>query len=271
MSRGGVPAMVEVESAKAMRQPATYVLGGILVAYGALIVLVLGTVLVAPQGTAGAAGLLAPLRHDAVGFVASILTSIATLLLVIFAAQSVGQEFARGTLRLLLLSGARRRDVPLAKLVFLAFAALVLAAFVAMASAAAVLVFAALAKEDLYNGGPQELALLLVRVFAALLAWGAIATGTTLATRSLGMGIGATVGGLVVGDVLRGLLAAMGSAGLWASRALPNAAIGALAPGGEIAASDWAWIAPNLLLWVVGLNAYAAWSLQRLDVIAATK
>ncbi|MFA5860780.1 MAG: hypothetical protein WDA16_03705, partial [Candidatus Thermoplasmatota archaeon] len=101
--------------------------------------------------------------------------------------------------------------------------------------------------------------------------WAAITLGVTLLTRSLGVGIGSTLGVLIAGDVLRGVLLGLGTVGLWATRALPNTAINALSGRAAIETSAWAWIVPNLLVYVLGLNAVAIWKLQKLDVISATK
>lgn len=272
MSRATRRALFAVEATKALRQPGTWVLAGIFVAYVALIVLALSSVLAAPPGQGvDAAALLTPLRADAVGFVAGVLTSIGLILLVVFTAQLVGQEFSRGTLRTLLLARARRGDVVLAKLALLAFASAALALVVLAGSVLGAWAFSLASGEDLLHADAGPLALLALRSFSAFAAWAAIGFGTTLTTRSLGVGIGATLGGMIAGDVLRGLLAALGTAGLWASRALPNAAITAVSSGAAIPADAWLWIAPNLAAYVVGLNVLAILRLRRLDVIAATK
>jgi ABC-type transport system involved in multi-copper enzyme maturation permease subunit len=264
--------MASVEATKALRQPATYVLLGILAAYVVLIVIAFASILAAPQGAGlDPAALLAPLRADAVGFVASLAVSIGTLTLVVFAAQSVAQEFTRGTLRTLLLARAQRIDVALAKVALLAAAALLLALLAVAAGVGGAAVFGMVSGETLLKTTPRDVAILLVRAWALLLGWALIALGTTLGSRSLGVGLGSTLGALVAGDILRSLLAGLGQAGVWASRALPNAALSALGPGGHVGASDWGWIAPNLLVWVVALNVLAVRSLLRLDIISATK
>ncbi len=272
MTHARFSALLWAEAAKARRQPATLVLAAILVGYFVLIVFALSSVLVAPASSGGgAAGLLAPLREDAVGFVSGILSSIGLTLLVIFTAQTVGQEFSRGTLRTLLLARARRLDVALSKLALLGLASIVLALFALAGGVAGAWVFSRVTHEALLSVDGRAFALLALRAAAGFAAWAAIGFGTTLATRSLGVGIGATLGGMIAGDVLRGLLVSLGTAGLWASRALPNAAISLVSGTQGIDASAWAWIVPNLLVYVVGLNVLALARLRSMDVIAATK
>lgn len=273
MTHARFSALLRAEATKAARQPATYVLAGILLGYAVLIVIALAGILAAPAGAGIDAGaLLTPLRADAVGFLASILAQVSLILLVVFTAQLVAQEFARGTLRTLLLARARRADVAWSKLALLALACLGIALVVLAAGIAGAAVFSAASHERLLRLEAGPLARIGLRVLAALLAWAAIAFGTTLATRSLGVGIGATLGAMVAGDVLRGLLASLGTAGLWASRALPNAAIAAISnDAASPAAGDWAWIVPNLLAYVVALVLWALARLRRLDVIAATR
>jgi ABC-type transport system involved in multi-copper enzyme maturation permease subunit len=265
--------VARVEARKAVQQPSTFVLLAILVGYVALLVLTFASLLRSPSSSAVDAGaLLKPLRADAVGFLVDIASGIALILLVVFAAQGIGQEFSRGTLRTLLTTRrVARRDVALGKLLFLALASLPVALLVALAGVAGAGVLSAASGERLLHEDAGAFALLVLRTWAGLGLWALITFGTTLSTRSLGVGLGLSLGGLVAGDVLRGLLAGLGTAGLWASRALPNTAINALSSRAPLAGGDWAWIVPNVLLYVVALNAYATWELQRLDVIAATK
>jgi ABC-type transport system involved in multi-copper enzyme maturation permease subunit len=265
-------ALLAVEAAKALRQPGTLVLGGILVGYLFLIIAALASVLGAPAGAGfDPSSIKTPLRADAVGFVGGILTGIALILLVVFTAQLMGQEFSRGTLRTLLLARARRTDVALAKLALLALVSASLALVVLAGGVVGAWVFSQVTGEALLKPDARAWGKLALQAFAAFAAWAALAFGTTLATRSLGVGIGATLGAMIAGDVLRGLIASLGQVGLWVSRLLPNAAIAAVSGNAPLAASDWAWIVPNLAFYVVGLNALAIWKLQTMDVIAATK
>lgn len=272
MTRAPLAGIVQAEAAKLARQPSAYVMLGILVGYVALFVFALASVLAAPPMEGfDPQQLLGPIRADAVGFVSDLVTSIALLVLVVLTAQVVGPEFSRGTLRTLLLARARRLDVAWGKLILLAFVVAGLALVVLVAGVAGAAAFGAVLGEPLLHVTAGGLALRAVRTFAALAAWALLAFGMTLLIRNTGVAIGATLGALLVGDVLRSLLASLGTAGTWAGRALPNAAIAALSSSKGLAATDWAWVLPNLLLYVVGLNAWALWKLQRLDVIAATK
>lgn len=265
-------ALLRAEATKAARQPSTYVLAGILIAYAGLLTIGIATLLAAPTNSSfDPQTLLKPLRADAIAFLTSILGSIATILLVIFTAQTIAQEYARGTLRTLLLHRARRRDIALAKLALLTLASLGLAILVTTLSLLAAATFSAAAHETLLHADAASLAQRTLRIAAALLAWSAIAYGTTLWTRSLGVGIGATLGSLLIGDVLTSLLLAAGDAGRWATRALPNTAIQTLAGNADMTTTSWAWIVPNLIVYVVLLNVLAVRALVKMDVIAATK
>lgn len=265
-------ALVRAEATKALRQPSTWVLATILAAYGAIVVFALASILGAPASSnVRADTILAPLRRDAVGFLAGMLGSIGSILLVVFAAQSASSEFARGTLRTLLLHRARRRDVAWSKAILLLVASALVALGVVLLALLGAGVFGAVAHESFLHVDAGALALLAARTWASLAGWSLLALGATLATRSLGFGLGATLGTLVVGDLLAGLLLGFGDWGVWASRALPNTALGVLGSGARIDSSSWAWIVPNLLVYVGGPNLLAAWQLERLDVIAATK
>lgn len=272
MTRASFPALVAADGARTLRQPATRVLAGILVGYVAIIIVALASIVRgAEAGDLQTTGLEEILREDAIGFVLQVAGGIATILLVVLASQATGQEFSRGTLRTLLVSRARRGDLLLAKLAVLGIAVLASALVVLVGSVVGAWAFSVALREDLLRVDASDLILALLRQIAALTAWTAIAFGVTLATRSTGVGIGVTLGSLLVGDVVGGLLGTLGDIGVWAGRALPNAAVTAVASSSGVAASDWAWIAPNLALYVVGLNAYAWWRFLGLDVIAATK
>jgi ABC-type transport system involved in multi-copper enzyme maturation permease subunit len=262
-----------VEAIKLARQPATYVLLAIVVGYAAVLALSLSSVLRAPSGSGlDASALLVPLRADALGFVANILEGVAVIALVVLAAQMAGAEFSRGTLRTLLVSRARRSDVAWSKILVLLLASLALGLLVSLGSWLTVLSFQATTGEDLLRGaGAGRLAALAGRAAAGFAAWALLALGATLASRSLGFGLGTTLGTLVAGDVLTSLLAKLGTAGVWASRVVPNVAISAVSGDAPVDASAWGWIVPSLLFWVVGANVVALLELRRLDVIAATK
>lgn len=272
MSGARLGALIVADGARTLRQPATRILTGILVGYVAVIIVALASVVRGGEtGDLQTTGLAEILREDAIRFVLQVAGGIATILLVVLASQSIGQEFSRGTLRTLLVSRARRSDLLLAKLAVLGIAVIVAALIVLGGSIAGAWAFSMALGEDLLRADAGDLALTLLRQIVAFAAWTAIAFGVTLATRSPGVGIGLALGSLIVGDVVGGLLGSLGDVGVWASRALPNAAVSAVASNAGVVASDWAWIAPNLALYVVGLNAYAWWRFQGLDVIAATK
>ncbi|MFA5862679.1 MAG: hypothetical protein WDA16_13395, partial [Candidatus Thermoplasmatota archaeon] len=74
--RASLGDVVAVEVTKATRQASTFVMLGIIVGYLVLLVFALASVLRMPEaaGASGAAAILTPLRTDAVGFVAEIVS-----------------------------------------------------------------------------------------------------------------------------------------------------------------------------------------------------
>lgn len=268
----GALAVARVELAKAARQPSSYVMLAIVLGYAIVLTLGIASALKAPAGQGfDASSLLTPLRADAVGFLTEILTSIALIVLVVFVTQMVGQEFSRGTLRTLLVSRARRMDVYLGKTLAMAAVAVLAGVVVVAAGLASAAVLSTVSGEALVKGDAADLSLLAARTVADLGLWGLIALGTAFLVRSPGVAVGATLGGLLVGDIMRGFLASIGRVGVWTSQALPNTAIAHFTSSTRIAADEWLWIIPNLLVWVVGLNAWAARRLHRADIIGATK
>lgn len=264
--------VLRVETMRTARQPSTLVYVGILVGYVLLLAFAFSSILRSP-GAGGASGaqLVAQLRKDAVALFVEVASSIGTILVVVFAAQGIGQEFSRATLRTLLVSGASRDDVVVGKTAFLALATLPVALLIVLASIAGVGVLGLVTGEPLLHADGGDLAILALRTWAGLALWALVTFGTTLSVGSVGAGMGLSLSALIVGDVVRSLLASLGTVGLWATRALPNTAINTIAGAQGIAPDAWAWIVPNLLVYVVALNAYAAWKLARMDVIAATK
>jgi ABC-2 type transport system permease protein len=257
---------------KAARQPSTYVLAGIVLAYAAILTIALSAILGAPpNGQVDPKGLVAPLRAGGARFVAQILTTITTITLVVFASTMVAQEFTRGTLRTLILHRATRSNIAAAKLITLGIVAIVAAICLMMLSIASAFIIGAFAHEGFLQPGPWAYLDMTWRFAADLGYWAAIAFATTLWTRSLGAGIGATLGSLIIGDVLVGVLSSLGTWGVWAGRILPNAGIRAIAIGTHNDLATWAWVIPSLLVYVGMTNWLAMRALRRMDVIAATK
>lgn len=272
MRRARFRDVLAVEATKLARQTSTWVALGILLAYMLVLVIALSSVLRAPQQSGlDTNALLKPLRADALGFVANIGGSIGTIILVVVAAQTMAQEFTRATWRTLLVSRAGRAQVALAKMVVLLLASLVLAIVVALCALAAAAAFEASTGEDLLHASAGTMLASTARLLAPFAVWSLIALGTTLWTGSLGVGLGSTLGGLIAGDIVMGLLRGLGEAGVVASRVMPNAAVGVLSEGSVSSFSTAAWVSANLLAWVVLLNAYAVRKLGRMDVLAATK
>lgn len=263
--------LVRAESMKLARQPATWILSVVLVGYLLVVGVSFYALLTAPavEGFDRDA-FLAPMRAQPLGFTTSLFSGTASIVLVILASTLVGQEFSRGTLRTMLLSGATRKSFALSKIaIVLAIAAI--AALVGMVfSVLALLALGAAVGERLLTLGAADAAWAALGLFVVFGGWGILAITTTLARGSLGVGIGVTMATLIVGDVATGLFASMGDVGVLAGRLLPNAAFGALslAPPEAIA---WAWIAPNLIFYLLLLPYLALRRFERTDVVAATR
>lgn len=268
-----VATLARAEAYRMARHRATWVLAAILVGYLVIIIVSFATILAAPGQMEGfdKEAFLAPLRADAVAFASTLFSGTAGILVVVLAAMVVGQEFSRGTVRTLLLAGATRRSFGLSKLVALVAVAAALALLGVAFAYGAAAAFGATLGESLVTVRPAAVAWDLLGLFVSLAGWGVLAASVTLWRGSLAMGVGSAIGLLVVGDVARGLVASLGTAGVWASRVLPNTAFGALVEGGAPAASTWLWLAPALGVWLVALPAFALWKLERMDLIAATR
>lgn len=263
--------LVAVEAQKAARQASTWVLVAIFLAYILLVTVSLALVLQSPaQQAFDTTSLLAPLRQGALLFLGSIFASIATLLTAVFACESMGQEFSRGTLRTLVLAGARRTQVPLAKLALLTLVAAGATAAVLVAGTFSAGVLGLATGEPLLRVTASAVGHLALAALVPVFAWGLLALTTTLGLRSLGGGLASTLSLLLAGDVLVSLFARVGTLGVWVQRVLPNTAIGELASG-HVPTRDWLWLLPNLAFWLGGSLWWALRRLARLDLVAATR
>lgn len=271
MSAPGLRALARVELEKAARQPSTWVLGAILVAFVGVLLVAFASILAAPSTPElDTATFTVPIRADALGFVLTIFMGNATILAVVFASMLVAHEFSRGTLRTLLLTGARRRDVLLAKGATLLAGSLLLALLGVLAGVVGAGVFSAMLDERLLRVD-ATLAWRVVGAFGTFATWAILAATFTLWTTSLGAGIGTTLGLLFVGDLVRGLLAGLGDVGVYAGRVLPNAAVAALGGATPPGAGTWAWVVPSLLAYGLVLPWLALRRFERMDVLGATK
>lgn len=266
-----VASLVRAEWTKLRHQPATWILSIVLVGYLLVVGVSIYALLLAPAMEGfDKESFLAPMRAQPLAFSTSLFAGTASIVLVVLAATLVGQEFSRGTLRTLLLSGASRRGFVLAKITIVLAAAAIAALVGILFGVLALLALGGALGERLLTIGVRDAAWVAFGLFAVFGGWGILAITATLSRGSLGVGIGITMAALIVGDVAASLLASMGPLGELGTRLLPNAALGALGLTPPDA-GDWAWIAPNLLFYLVLLPWLAMRRFERVDVVAATR
>lgn len=265
-------ALLAAEGTKLARQPTARVLALVLASYLVLMLVAFASILGAPevQGFDKDA-FLAPLREDALAFNAALFASTGTIVAIVLGASSVGHELSRGTLRAMLLAGAPRARFGAAKLASLALASVPVALVGIAFAVGATLAFGAVVGERLLHASPRDVAWLALGLTVTIAGWAVLAGALTLASGSLGVGIGVTIGVLIAGDVVTGLLAGVGDLGVYASRALPNAALGAFLRPSPPRAIDWVWILANLGFWIGALPALAVRRLRGIDALAATR
>lgn len=279
MSLADVRVLVGLEGRKALRLPTTWILGLVLGTLLVMMAVSFATLFTAtPQEGFDTGGFLDAIRQDALGFGVELYAGLASLLLVVFAATLVGQEFSRGTLRTLLLNRASRQDVARSKLVFLVMVSLLLALAGLVVAVALAGVLGLAVGEDLLRFGERSASALLgdlawraAAMTVGFAVWALVAFALTLWTKSLGAGIGATLALLIAGDGISGLLAAAGDIGLYAARTMPNVALTALSGPDVPGRGTWAWVLPNLLAYGALLPWLAMRRFRRMDVLAATK
>lgn len=264
-------ALVRAEAAKLARQPATWILSVVLVGYLLVVGVSFYALLTAPEMEGfDRETFLAPMRTAPLAFTAGLFSGTASIVLVVLAATMVGQEFSRGTLRTLLLTGVTRPRFALAKILVVVIIALVAALAGMLFSVLALLALGSAIGERLLDLDAADALYATFGLTIVFAGWGILAITATLVRGSLGMGIGITMGTLIVGDVASGLLASTGPAGELATRLLPNAAFSAIALAPP-AAHAWLWIVPNLAFYLVLLPTLAIRRFGRIDVVAATR
>ena len=280
--------LVRVERARILRRPMTWILGIIIGGLTGLIYFSLALVLLLPEGSE--AGLspeeTADVRElvifpEGFAFGMSAIGGFATIAMIILAAGAFGSEFSWGTVRTSLMAGVSRDRFYAGKIVTL----LVLGALVTVAAAAlsfgATLTVGLVIDQSFYvdewlNGEFFLDALLMIlRSFIAIGIWTLIAGTLALVTHSLAAGIGVTLGAYIGGDIVFSLLRAAGDIGRWISRFFPNEAVNALlsmngANPPSYEATDYAWIAANLLFYTVAAISIAVYRFRRMDIIAAS-
>jgi ABC-type transport system involved in multi-copper enzyme maturation permease subunit len=267
----GLGAVLAVELARMRRHPLTWILSVIAVGFMVFMHVALIAVLSGPpQPGFDPAMVLEPYRALGATYAAALFTGVAAILVVVLAGQSVGGEFTRGTLRTLLANGAGRGAIVAAKIVAVLIAAAVASVAGAGLAIAATYAMGLAAGETFLRADAASLARVPLVLFVGLGAWGVLGAAATFATRSQAAGIGSTLGLLLVGDVVGGLIASLGEAGRIATRALPNWAISRLQSGqGDTNTLLVALV--TLAVWTGALTGLAVWQTRRADAIAVTR
>lgn len=272
MTRATLAGLASAEGSKLARQPSTRVLAAILVAYLVVMVIAFYSILSAPEMEGfDKESFLAPLRAQPLGYMVALFSGTGIIIMVVFGAMLIGNEFSRGTLRTLLLAGVDRTQLVLAKLATILAIAIPFALVGILFAIGGLYAFSAATGEDLVRFGATDVSWSLFGMALALWGWAVIAFAITLYSGSLGVGIGSALGLLIVGDILAGLIAGAGDIGTYAARLLPNAGLGVLQRGSPPDASTWAWALPNLVVYLGGLPWLALQKFQRADALAATR
>ncbi len=274
---------------KMFKRPMTWTLGIILAAAIVLIYATLIATLLAPDsvgveveadpamgGTLQESLILPDGLYMGIGLVQLIVTAM----VIILAAGMVGSDLSWGTIRTMLMMGAGRTPILIAKMLALVtmgllgmIAGLLLSILGSLVTALAVGEGIALSSW-LTIGFIGDAVILTARAMIGVLLWAAVAATITLVSRSLAAGIGASLALLFLGGQLGGMLGGLGEVGTWLSRTLPNAGVdaltqlNALAPP-QYATSDWVWIITNIIGWLILLAIASFVTFRRMDTLAA--
>jgi ABC-2 type transport system permease protein len=275
---------------KLLKRPMTWTLAIILVAlmvliYGTLIATLLAPEELAPTvefdesgGGSLESSLLLP---DGLFMGIGLVQLMVTALIIVLAAGMVGSDLSWGTVRTMLMMGAGRTGILIAKILALvtiglagALIGLVLAIIGSIVTGIAIGEGTALSSwftAEFFG----DAAILLSRTMVGILVWAAVAGTVTLISRSLAAGLGASLALLFLGGQIGGLLGQLGEVGVWMGRALPNAGVDALTQLNALvpptySAGDWAWILGNIIGWLTLLAITAIVTFRRMDTLAAS-
>ena len=283
------------ELRKLLKRPMTWVLGLILVGLVFFIYATLTLTLVGPEviddlavtveGESGAAmdrdslkeSLLLP---DGLFMGAGLVQLIVVTLVIVLAAGSIGSEFGWATIRTSLLMGATRTRLLIAKagaLVTYGLAGILSGLLLTIA--ASWLIGSALGEgtsvTSWLNGSfLLDFVQIVLLTMVAVVLWAVVAGAITIVTRSLAAGLAVALALAFLGGQISVLLGQMGSAGVWLSRALPNAGVDALivlnsTSPPSYGTGDWIWILGNILVWLIGMSVLAIVTFRRMDTLAA--
>jgi ABC-type transport system involved in multi-copper enzyme maturation permease subunit len=281
-----ISTLIRVELTKLIRRPMTWVLAVVLVGLFVMVYASLIGVILAAERTEGGIEGIDPdelratlLLPDGIFFGAMLFEQIGTILLIILAAGSFGSEFSWATLRTNVMMGASRLRLLVAKLL-----AMELVAFIAIAIGLALTFVGSLVSELILGNAETngdwttasflgDVLLAVAVPFITIGVWVLIAAAITVITHSLATGLGVTLALSLLGGQIALVIGLLGTVGTWISRVLPNAAtdaLGALLASDppEYAASDWLWIAANLVGWTALVIYLAVSAFRRMNLLA---
>ncbi len=257
-----IATIIRVEIAKLLRRPMTWTLSIILVALTAFVYASLIVALLAPESAGVDTASLKEqiLLPDGLFFAATIAGSLATIMIIILAAGSVGGEFGWATIRSNLMMGATRTRFLVGKLLALELFALVWYVLTAALGVLGAIVTAAATSNPvgsdylLSTSFAADTGRVLLHALIVLAVWTLIATAITVITGSLAAGIGVTLAVVLLGSQIAALIAQIGSIGMWVSRVIPNKALDAITSldatsPPRYVATDWVWIVASIVGW----------------------
>jgi ABC-2 type transport system permease protein len=273
---------------KLFKRPMTLTLAIILVALVVLIYGILIATIVVPESMgievdadSGIGGLEASLLlPDGLYMGIGLVQLLVTALVIVLAAGMVGSDLSWGTVRTMLLLGAGRVRLLVAKILALATFGLfgliigLVLAILGSITTGLVVGEGLLASEWLTGAFLIDAATVATRALVGIVLWALVAGTLTLVTQSIPAGLGTSLALLLIGGQIGGLLGQLGTVGTWISRALPNAGVDAVTQLNATipptyATSDWAWILANLIGWTSVLAAAAVTVFRRMDTLAA--
>jgi ABC-type transport system involved in multi-copper enzyme maturation permease subunit len=274
---------------KLLKRPITWTLGIILVA---LIILVYGTLIgtmLAPEGmgvevevdqSMGSSLEESILLPDGLFMGIGLVQLIVTALVIVLAAGMVGSDLSWGTVRTMLMMGAGRVHILIAKILALITAGIAgIVVGLILALLGSIVTGIAIGEgvstgQWLSAGFFADAGVLMFRAMIGVTVWAAVAGTITLVSRSLAAGLGASLALLFLGGQIGGLLGQLGEIGVWLGRALPNAGVDAITQLNatfppSYATTDWAWIVANIASWLVLLAIISVITFRRMDTLAA--
>jgi ABC-2 type transport system permease protein len=280
-----ISTLIRVELTKLIRRPMTWVLAVILVGLLGMVYASLTGAILAAERTEGGIEGIDPdelrsivLLPDGILFGGALIQQLGTILLIILAAGSFGSEFSWATFRTNVMMGASRVRLFVAKLLTLEWVALVVIAIGLVFTLVGTLVSQLILGDAESNGDWTAASLLgdvllTVAVTTVTIAvWILFAAAITLITHSLATGLGVSLALNLLGGQIALVIGLLGTVGTWISRMFPNAATDALgallvSDPPEYVATDWLWIAANLVGWTALVIYLAVSAFRRMNLL----